>query len=146
MKVILLTDIKGLGSRYDARNVSDGYARNFLIPRRLAEAATESAVRKATLAKAEGAKKHEALLAESEKKAKELNDRIFNFSLKSGGKGTVFGSVSRKEIERVLADAGFAEAQVEMQKPIKEMGEHKVVVKFGGGVGTEIIVRLQPER
>lgn len=102
MKVILLVDVKGLGNKGHTINVSDGYATNYLIPRKLALLSTPN--NQAQLAKdnAEEAKRQAALKAEAEELAKRLEHIDVEFKAKVGSDGRMFGTISPKEIEEGL--------------------------------------------
>jgi large subunit ribosomal protein L9 len=140
MKVILLQDIKNLGKKYDVKDVSDGYARNFLIPRGLAEAATTAALNRIAEIKSRIAAQKKQLLETLEKRKETLAGTTLIFKLKTGEKGEVFGSVSARDIENALSERGIADVKIELEKPIKELGEHLVGINLGEGIKTKIKV------
>lgn len=131
MKVFLLTDVKGLGRRFDVRSVAEGYARNFLIPRGLARVADNEALR----LKAEHDAAEQTRAASYERAAREFSGmEPVAFVLRSGPGGGVYGSVTAAMIEDALRGRGIAHARVELAKPIREAGMHEVPVHFGHGI------------
>ena len=135
MKIILLKDIPKLGKKYEIKNASDGHAVNFLIPRGLAIAATpENLLRFETeKAKYDSERKvHEALLAEN---LKALEDTVITISGKASDKGHLFAALHREAIAdelvkqaRIQLDPSF----IQLDHPIKEIGEHMIEVKGEG--------------
>ncbi len=138
MKVLLLQDVRGVGRKNEVKEVSDGYARNFLIARKLAVAANESAMK----FKAEVDANEQAQI----KKYKDLADKIgkesFEFSMKTGAKGEVFGSVTKEDIRKHLSEKGFKESEVVLLKPIKSTGEYLVEINFGKGISGKLKVKV----
>ncbi len=133
MKVILLKDIKGTGKKGDVMNVSDGYARNYLIPRSLAKEATEGNINTLKAQKASEKKKNEREL----KEAKELGDKISNITLKfiskAGDGGKLFGSITSKDIAAKLKKdykINIDKRKIVLDSPIKELGSRYVEVKL----------------
>lgn len=145
MKVILLKDVKGLGRKMEVKNVSDGYARNFLVPRNLAVVATHDGLKKLEKQLGEANAKREKLVAELKQKAGQLEKLTFTFRMKVGEKGEVFGGIHQKDIEEKLAEAGFPNAHVELAKPIKTVGETSVPADLGEKVKAKIKVAVKPE-
>lgn len=137
-KVILAEDVKNLGKKFDLKEVAVGYARNFLIPKKLAVLATTVSLknREAALAKEQGLV--EKLKATGEKIAREK----LEFRLKSGGKGEIFGSVTAGEIKKALADKGYQELEVILEQPLKTSGEHPVTINLGRGMKTQLTVTI----
>ena len=133
MKVILLTDVKGQGKKNDVIEVSDGYAKNFLIPRKLAKAADAQSLNdvkvkeEARLYRIETEKKEARALAE---RLKEMQIKVF---ASSGADGRLYGSVTAKDIsERLQADHGIAldKRKIVMGDPIKAYGAYALDVKL----------------
>jgi large subunit ribosomal protein L9 len=135
MKVILLKDVSKLGRKYDVKTVSDGHALNLLIPRGVAIAATTEALKRLEIEKAkiEGNKKvHEDLLV---KNLKDLDGKTLTISGKANEKGHLFAGLHRDEIAaevtkqtQLQIDPSF----LDIEHPIKELGEHSIDVKVGG--------------
>jgi len=142
MRVILLEDIKGLGKKYEVKEVADGYGRNFLLPRGLAVVATPAALSKLEKLKKELAAEKEKKLAELQNKAKQIQSLKLPFKVKTGPKGEFFGSVTARDIEIALGERGFSGVKVELKKPIKEIGETEAPVILGEGikVGVRVVV------
>lgn len=140
MKVVLTQDVKNFGRKGEIKEVSDGYANNFLLPRGLAVPASKSAV-----VKIAERKSSEAL---EEKKFKEklkfLSDHPLQLKVKTGEKGEVFGSVKKEDIEERIKSLGFSEIKVELDKPIRRLGESEVVVGIGRGVKGKIKITILP--
>ena len=161
MKIILLDDIKGLGKKFEAKEVKDGYARNFLIPKNLAAAATENNLKILSQQKAAQEHQEKELIEKFKKTAEQLKDLVLDFPLKVGESGQVFGSVSASDIEKTLLDLNIlknlasAEKKLEilLEKPIKEMGEHQVEINLGKpfddargkGISAKIKIRVHSQ-
>ena len=149
MQVILIQDIPNFGKKYDVKNVKDGYARNFLLPKNLVKIATEKAIKEL--------EKQKAILEQQEKELKEklasmaenLAGKEFKFILKTGGKEKTFGSISANDIKtRIYADAdadlrGYLEnIKIGLERRIKTLGEHQVEIDLGRGVKTTIKINV----
>lgn len=130
MKVILLSDVKGVGRKNEIKDVADGYGRNFLIARKLALAADE----KGMSVKNELDAQEKAERDHLQKIANELSAMTFEFAVKTGEHKEVFGSVSRRDIEEAITARGVVGGEVVLEHPIKSTGEHKVEVHFGKGI------------
>jgi large subunit ribosomal protein L9 len=135
MKIILLKDIPKLGKKYEVKTASDGHAVNMLIPRGFAIAATAENLRRfeAEKAKLEGERKvHEALLAEN---LKALADVVLTISGKASDKGHLFASLHAVDIAAELAKQARIQLDpsfIQLDHPIKEVGEHMIEVKGEG--------------
>lgn len=147
MKVVLLQDVKGTGKKDDILNVSDGYARNFLLPRKLAVEATAQAMN--DIKNRESAKEHRI---EEEKKAArtiaaKLNGITVKLQAKAGASGKLFGSVTSKEV----ADAITKVAGVDIDKrkvsvdDIKCFGTYECEVKLYQGISAKLYVLVGEE-
>lgn len=134
MKVILLKNVPKVGQKYDIKQVADGYALNFLIPQKLAEVATASAVKKVETLKAADAasqKVQEELLL---KNLKQVNETSIEMTGKANDKGHLFSGIHKEEIVVTLKNQAHLDLLpefIDLSKPIKETGEHKVVVRVG---------------
>ena len=132
MKVILLKDVKNVGKKYDAKEVSDGHALNFLIPNKLAITSTPSSVKRIHDIKAreEGEKKvREDLLS---KNLKSVEGVTISLSEKANDKGHLFKGVHQTELIAAIKEQtglDLAPEHIMLEKPIKEVGEHTVEVK-----------------
>ena len=132
MKVILLQDVPKLGKKYEVKKVSDGHALNFLIPRRLVEMASESAVKRLEVMKkkeTEEQKIHEDLLL---KNLKDIQGVSVEINAKTNDKGHLFASIHKDEIVLELKRQTRLDISPDyliLDKPIKEIGEHEIEVK-----------------
>ena len=138
MKVLLLKDVKKIGRKYDVKNVSDGYARNFLFAQKLAILADEGAMKIKARAEAE----ESALISRYKRMAAKLGKETLEFKVRAGDKGEMFGSVTGDQIKKTLSEKGYAVAEIILKKPLRALGEHKVAVSFGRGIVGEAKVLL----
>jgi len=150
MKIILLQDIKGLARKFDIKEVKDGYARNFLFPKGLAKIATEQAIKELEAQKAAWSKEEEGMKNKLETLAKDLANQEFRFTLKTGKKGEVFGSVAKSDVKtQIYTDVNtdlhryLQNLEIDLEKPIKTLGEHSIEVDLGRGVKTTIKVIIE---
>lgn len=138
MKVLLLQDVKKVGRKHDIKEVSDGYARNFLIARKLAVPADASALK----LKAEMEKQEQELVARYSAAASKLKNEILEFPVRSGSKGEVFGSVTAADIKKALEAKGFSDFTVELDQSLRFLGEREVEIAFGKGIRGKVKVKL----
>ena len=135
MKIILLKDIPKLGKKYEVKNASDGHAVNFLIPRGFAISATPENLRRFETEKAkyDGEKKvHEALLADN---LKAIEDTVLTISGKASDKGHLFAAIHGEAIAAELEKQAHIQLDpsfIQLDHPIKEIGEHIIEVKGEG--------------
>ena len=146
MKIILIKDVKGIGKAFDVKEVKDGYARNFLLLKGLAEAATKEAVQRLERQKKIRETEHQKLVEELKIGAKNLEGLELKFKMKTGEKGETFGSVSRKDVELELAKQGYKDLKIELEKPIKGIGEHSVPIDLGEGIMAKVKVLTEAEQ
>ncbi|MDP1688990.1 MAG: 50S ribosomal protein L9 [bacterium] len=144
MKVILLKDIPKLGKKNAIKEVSDGYAKNFLFSRGLAEVATAERIKKQELRSMDEDKKIEEKKLIVELLIKELKDQTFKFEVKTGKKGELFSSVGKKEIENQLGKRGI-DAKVILDKPFKALGDYRVGLDLGFGKKANIQIKIISE-
>ena len=146
MKVILLQDVKGKGKKGQMLEVSDGYARNFMLPKKLAVEATTDAINTMRMndkAAAEKAAKERAEALEVSHKLKEL---ILVVTAKGGGAGRLFGSVTNQEIADALkAKSGIAldKRKIVIADPIKNVGTYTVTCKLGYEISAPLTVKIE---
>ena len=145
MKVILLCDVKGQGKKQDIINVSDGYARNFLFPKKLAMEATPGAAREVERKQAaERARETERRLT-AEKKAASLRGKVINVTAKYGAQGRLYGSVTGAEIAEALkAQHGvdIDKRKIDLSEPIRTVGETEVIIKLYTEISAKMTVRV----
>lgn len=147
MKVILLQDVPGSGKKGQILNVSDGYARNFLFPRKWAMEATPQAIadieRRNEIEKA----KEMARRQEAEDLAKQLKDKVIALNAKGGEKGKLYGSVTTQEIAEALSEQHqiqMDKRKIELSEPIRTAGDSLVTISLYAGVKVQMTVRVTP--
>ncbi len=144
MKVILRSDVPTLGRSGDVKQVSDGFARNYLIPRRLAAAADASAMRAWESSRERRAKKAQARTEEAKALAAKISGVSLSFARPSGAEGKLFGSVGKTDIVKSLKTCGYAvdKNAVILDSPIKTLGDHEVEVRLLPDVGAKVKVTV----
>ncbi|MBC3916469.1 50S ribosomal protein L9 [Undibacterium sp. CY18W] len=148
MQVILLDKVVNLGNLGDVVRVKDGYARNFLIPQRMARRATTAAVAEFEAKRAELEKAAAAKLAAAQAQGEKLSGLTVQITQKSGVDGRLFGSVTNSDIAEALTKQGFAveKAQVRLpQGPLKIAGDHSVSVVLHTDVVVDVTVSVLGE-
>jgi large subunit ribosomal protein L9 len=137
MKVIFLDDVRNVGKKYDIKDVSDGYARNFLFPNKLAETASPEAIKKIESMKAAHEKEDKEALAHLESLARKINETKIQLEVKTDKSGAVFGSINKESILKALREhklIGAERIDIELKYPIKELGEFSVPIDLKKGV------------
>ena len=146
MKVILLQDVKGKGKKGQMIEVSDGYARNFMLPRKMAIEATPDAINTMRMndkATQERIAREKAEAMDTSKKLRELTVVV---KAKGGGAGRLFGSITNQEIADSLKDqAGIAldKRKIVIAEPIKNVGTYTVTCKLGYEITAPLTVKIQ---
>ena len=141
MKVILQQDVRGQGKKGQLVEVSEGYARNFLLPRKLAIAATPDAINTMNL-KEKARKAEEARLkAEAEATAEKLKECMVKLTAKAGSGGKLFGAVTTKEI-----GVDVPKQKLVLEEPIKAFGSYQVKAKLGFEVNGTVYVSVYEEK
>lgn len=149
MKVIFLTDVRGQGKKDEIKEVSDGYARNYLIPRKLVAEATSDALNAIKLkekAKAAHAAKEKT---QAEENAKKLESVVVKIPAKAGAGGRLFGSVTSKEISEALhkqCNIDIDKKDIVQSEPIKNYGAYTVKCKLGYEVSGTINIVVTEEK
>ena len=140
-KAILLKDVEGLGEAGSVVDVSPGYLRNFLAPKRLAQAATDASVAAAQRER----ERSETAARETEERAQEtaalLGKTVLTISHRAGEDGSLFGSVTAKEIADAVRQARglkLDHRKVQLEQPIRELGTHMVEIEVAPGVTTSV--------
>jgi large subunit ribosomal protein L9 len=147
VKVILRADLKGVGKAGTITDVSDGYARNYLLPRGLAQEATEGNLTQAEARKAAAKRRDDKLLAEAQELAARLTATPAVVKAKAGERGKIFGAVTNAQIADALQAAAGVEIdrhKIEVAEPIKTIGDHACLVRLAQGVTAKITVRVVP--
>lgn len=148
MKVILKESIKNLGEKDDLVEVKDGYARNYLIPRGLAEEASEGNISRAKARRDAEEQRQEREKEEARKLSEKLNGKVLEIKAKTGSKGKLFGSITSMDIvEALKREYGtvFDRKKIVLEEPIKSVGETTVEIKLYPGVSTQIKVKVIAE-
>jgi len=148
MKVILLQNIKGLGQKYDIKDVSDGYARNFLIPKKLAKFASPRDIEEIKKIKSAEELEKEKTIRELKSLAAKLNGAEIKFYPKIGKNREIYNSVTKENIknsifEKFMLDTNekiLNNIEIELKKPIRAIGSHQIEVNLGFGIKTKINV------
>lgn len=148
MRVILLQDIDKLGKKYEIKEVAEGYARNFLFPKGLVKLATKETIKWAELQKELVEKKAEEDLEKTQEKIAGIDGQEIVIPVKTGENDQLFESVSTKRISEKLEELGFKvkKSQIDLQKPIKELGEFPIKVKFEHNLEAEIKLIIVEEK
>jgi len=147
MKVILLQDVENLGKKYDVKDVADGHARNFLFPQKLAEVASEAAIKRLETRKQEEIKIAEEDLTATELLVGQLDGQEIEILAKVDESGKLYGSITSAKIVKALADKGFLikRNQVKLAEPIKETGDFEVALELEHGLEAKIKVIVGEE-
>jgi large subunit ribosomal protein L9 len=148
MEVLLLKDVAGVGSAGQVKKVNDGYARNFLLPRKLAVVATPGAVKQAETIKQAAARREAKTLAEVQELAKLLAQTTLNFRAKAGEGDRLFGSITSGDIAEALAHdkrITVDKRKIELDSPIKELGERQVSIRLHPEVTAQVTVVVERE-
>jgi large subunit ribosomal protein L9 len=147
MQVILQEDVEKLGPRGQVVEVAEGYARNFLLPRKLAIAATPGNLKRLEQIRASLAKRTAAEKQSAEQLAERLVSATVAFRRKAGENDQLFGSVTAADIAEALAAQGYQvdKRKVELEEPIKLIGEYQVVVKLHHDVSANVKVTVARE-
>lgn len=144
MQVILKKDVQNLGEAGDLINVKDGYARNFLLPQKVAEIATDGALKNREQNLVRIKAKQEKLHQQALEKAKEIEKLgKLELSAKAGESGKLFGTITTKKLtEELLAKSGIDidRKNVSLDAPINKIGEYRLLIKLTSKVKTEIAV------
>ena len=145
MKVILLEDVKALGKKGQIVNVSDGYARNIILPKKLGLEATPKNLNDLKLQKKHEEKVAQEKLDDAKELAESLNDKQIVLKIKAGEGGKLFGAVSSKEIAKeVQSQLGFEidKKKIQLPEAIKTLGNHEVTIKLHPKVTAKIVVKV----
>lgn len=148
MKVILLEDVKSIGKKGQLVNVSDGYAKNFLLPKKLGVEATKSNLNDLELKKKSDEKKRQQEYEAALKLAEELKQKVVLVKVKAGENGKIFGSVTSKEISAALEESTgikIDKKKIVLDEPIKNVGKMTLPVKIHSKVSAQIEINVVSE-
>ena len=147
MKVILIQDVNNLGKIGDSVNVKNGYARNFLIPNKLALFANDQNMKSIESMLKQQELKNAKEQSNLESLSKVLNKVTLKFELKAGEEGKLFGSVTSQMISDELAkqDLNIDKKEIVLDEPIKELGKHKVSIDLGENLSASIQIKVNED-
>jgi large subunit ribosomal protein L9 len=148
MQVLLMQNVPGIGNAGEVKKVSDGYARNFLLPRKLAVVATEGAVKQAEAIKQAMVRREAKTRGEAEELAKLIEQVTLTFHAKAGEGDRLFGSITTGDIVDALArEKGITidKRKIELNSPLKELGTHKVAIKLHPEVSANVMVVVEKQ-
>lgn len=140
MKILLLQSVKNVGQKGDVVNAHDGYARNFLIPKKLGVLATEKAMHE----KIADETKMAAMVRHLETLKEKIKKETLVLNIKTGKDGSVFGSVHAQDIEAALAARGYKNVVALLERPLKSLGDHKASLDFGHGIKGIVKIKIEP--
>ena len=147
MKVILTNDVEKLGKSGELKDVADGYARNFLIPRRLAVPAAGGAYRawQHDIASREDKRRRER--EEAEVAAQRISSTTLTMGVKVGEGGKLYGSITAKDIADALGRRGITvdRHKIDLDEPLKTLGTYKVAIRVFPGLASEVTVNVEPK-
>ncbi len=145
MKIILLQDVKGQGKKDELIDVNEGYARNFLIKKGLAEAATPTKINELNQKKAAQAYHKQEEIKAMKALAAEIKGKEFTVNIKVGKEGKVFGSVTAADISQSIKDAGYDvdKKKIVLSAGLKMVGDYDVELKLMEGVTSKIRVLVR---
>jgi large subunit ribosomal protein L9 len=147
MKVIFIADVESIGRQGEIKDVKDGLARNFLLPKRLAITATPGNIKIWEQKSVAIRKKEDKVKGEAEKFASRLNGIAIKIPVKVGEEEKIFGSVTSQSIADALGELGYevSRKQIELESPIKTLGTHEVTLKLHHDVSAVISVEVVEE-
>ncbi|RMH00715.1 MAG: 50S ribosomal protein L9 [Chloroflexi bacterium] len=147
MKVLLKEDVENLGLAGEVHNVADGYGRNYLIPKGLAVKATPNVMKQAEIWRKKAEARRAQIRAEYEALAEKIQNVTLTFKARAGESGKLYGSVTTSQLADALNETLGTE--IDRRKvgtePLRQLGEHKVVVRLSGEFQPEFTVVIEPE-
>jgi large subunit ribosomal protein L9 len=149
MRVLLLKDVHGLGRAGDIKEVAGGYAQNYLLPRKLATPVTAGTVRQVQELKETAERKQERKVNETTILAAKLDGKAVSFRARAGEGDRLYGSITSADIAQELGKLVGVEVDrrfIELEHPLKALGEHRVTIKFGAGAVATVYVRVERSR
>jgi large subunit ribosomal protein L9 len=145
MKIILSEDVDKIGQRGDVVSVADGFARNYLVPKGLAMVASKGALKQAEMMQRARAEKEAKAREEATARAEKLQAQPVYISARAGEDGRLFGSVTKSDVARGLADQLGEEVDrhaITLEDPIRTLGSHHVEIPLDAGVNATITVEV----
>src|SRR3954471_22203127 len=145
-ELILTENVPGLGAEADLVKVRRGYARNYLLPRKMAHEVTPAALRKLNTLKQKRAEREGRELNEAQELARRIGKARFVFTLETGETGKAFGSVTAQDVVNRLKNEVGAEIdrhKIDLERPIKDTGDHEVAIKLHHDVTAQLIFQVK---
>lgn len=148
MRVVLKKDVPGLGRPGDVKDVADGYAKNFLLPRGLASEASSGALKQVAHERQTAKAKKDREREEAKELAARLATTTLTFRLKVGPQGKAFGSVTAKDVAEALGRRGIEvpHERVHLAEPLRSIGSHEVEVRLHSEVRAKVTATIEPEK
>lgn len=145
MKVVLTKDVKKLGSKGEVVEATDGYARNYLLPRGLAVEATQQKIKELKEKEAKQNRLENEKRADAKNLKSKLEAEKFVLKVKAGDNGRLFGSVNTKDIAEAAASAGYDidKRKIDLDDSLKSLGMHKVVVKIYDDITADLKINIK---
>ena len=147
MKIILKQDVPKLGKKGELKDVAEGYARNMLFPRGLAEEATPQRLKEIQRREVVEQKKSERLASESRARAALLDQHVLTLKMPAGESGRLFGSVTAADIAAGLQKDGYPveKKKIVLDEPIKTIGSHQINIKLNQGIKATVFVNVEKD-
>ncbi|MBI4652837.1 50S ribosomal protein L9 [Candidatus Kuenenbacteria bacterium] len=145
MKIILLQDTNNLGKKGEIKEVANGYARNYLLPQKIAVIATPSEIKKIEIKKQRQEKNQKEKIQKAEEIKKKIQKIEIEIKAKINGKGILFAALNKEEIAKALSEKIKQEIlpeQIILEKSIKEIGEHKINIELFKDIKAEIVLKI----
>ena len=144
----MLQDVENVGKKYEVKDVKDGHARNLLIPKGLAKAATASSLKWAAAQMETEAKRAEEELKGAQELASRMDGAEILIPVKTGEKDQLFEKITVSRVAEKLKAAGFAvkKSQIDMTEPIREIGEFPIKIKFAHNLEAEVKIIVSEEK
>ena len=148
MKVILIKDIEKLGKKYEIKEISSGYARNYLIPKKLAVQATDKLLKWVEVKRKEQEKKADEKLEKITNSVSGIDGLEVEIRVKVGEEDQLFEKINQQKISEALKGLGYKikKTQIELKEPLQEIGEYPVKLKFTDSLEAEIKVIITEEK
>lgn len=148
MKIILIKDVEKLGKKYEIKEVSSGYARNYLIPKDLAIQASEKLLKWAETQREKEEKKADEKLKNVSEFVSAIDGLEIEITVKVGKEDQFFEKINQQKISEGLKELGFEikKSQIELEKPLEELGEFPVKIKFEHNLEAEVKIIITEEK
>ncbi len=148
MLVIFLQNVRGVGAKGELKDIKDGYARNFLIPKGLAQFASPDVLKRWRMEQEQREHQKQKLAQRAQRDAERIHSLVFEAALSADKRGGVFASVNKQAIRKYLAEQGIAvdDGQIELEHPVKEEGMHAARIKLGQGIEANLMIRITHDR